>query len=185
MTLSRFSRLAQYAGLITIIAGTIVTVSLLSTEAWAASATNMPAAHAPGASDIKNSTAAVGASLQVKVSLSPVVADKAAPNDVVYIFARAAQGSRMPLAIVRKQVKDLPATVVLDDSQGMNPQMKLSSMPEVIVVARVSKSGMASPQDGDLEGVSAPVTRGAKSVAISIAKVLTGQNAPGSPSGYR
>ena len=91
------------------------------------------------------------------------------------LSSRAAQGPRMPLAIVRKQVKDLPATVVRDDTQGMSPQMTLSSVPEVVVVARVSKSGTATAQAGDLEGTSAPVKAGTKAVTISIANVVAGQ----------
>jgi cytochrome c-type biogenesis protein CcmH len=124
------------------------------------------------AADSAATPAAAG--LTVTVSLSPVLAKKAAPNDVVFIFARAAHGPRMPLAIVRRQVKDLPTTVVLDDSLGMLPEMKLSSVPEVVVVARVSKSGNASARAGDLEGMSAPVKTGAQAVAISIARVVTG-----------
>lgn len=123
-----------------------------------------PAAEAP---------AAAGASLRVAVSLSPALAGKAAPQDTVFVFARPAQGPRMPLAIVRLQVKDLPTTVVLDDSHGMSPQMSLASVPEVVVVARVSKSGMAAAAPGDFEGVSAPVKAG-QSVTISIAKVVSG-----------
>ena len=122
-----------------------------------------------------NQSTPAAASLKVTVSLSPAMAKKAAPNDVVFIFARAANGPRMPLAIVRKQVKDLPATLVLDDSLAMNPEMKLSSVPEVIVVARVSKSGMASAQAGDLEGTSGPVKTGTQAVAITIANVVTGR----------
>lgn len=121
-----------------------------------------------------DSTAALAsASLKVTISLSPAVAKLAAPNDVVFIFARAAQGPRMPLAIVRKQVKDLPTTVTLDDSVSMSPQMKLSTVPEVVVVARVSKSGTAGAQAGDLEGMSAPVKPGRQAIDISIAKVVT------------
>ena len=116
---------------------------------------------------------AAGASLKVSVSLSPAVAGKAAPQDTVFVFARPAQGPRMPLAIVRLQVKDLPTTVVLDDTHGMSPQMSLASVPEVVVVARVSKSGMAAAAPGDFEGVSAPVKAG-QSVTISIAKVVSG-----------
>lgn len=111
--------------------------------------------------------------IRVSVSLSPALARQAAPEDVVFVFARAAQGPRMPLAIVRKQVKDLPATVVLDDSHGMNPDMKLSGVPELVVVARVSRSGMASAKAGDLEGVSGPVKAG-QAISLSIANVLTG-----------
>jgi len=124
-----------------------------------------PAVEAPAAT--------AGASIKVAVSLSPALAKKAAPTDTVFVFARPAQGPRMPLAIVRLQVKDLPTTVVLDDSHGMSPQMSLSSVPEVVVVARVSKSGMAAAAPGDLEGVSAPVKVG-QAISISIAKVVAG-----------
>ena len=122
---------------------------------------------------LESAAAPAAAGLKVKISLSPAVAKLAAPNDVVFIFARAAQGPRMPLAIVRKQVKDLPVTVILDDSVSMSPQMKLSTVPEVVVVARVSKSGTAGAQTGDLEGMSAPVKPGMQTIDISIAKVVT------------
>lgn len=114
------------------------------------------------------------ASIKVSVSLSRAVAAKAAPNDVVFVFARAAQGPRMPLAIARLQVKDLPTTVVLDDSHSMSPEMKLSTAPEVVVVARVSKSGNAMPQPGDLEGVSGSMRPGNQTIALSIASVVGG-----------
>jgi cytochrome c-type biogenesis protein CcmH len=141
-----------------------------------------PGAAAPAAdtssSEYPSPTAAdqaapAAASLKVTVSLSPAVAKKAAPTDVVFIFARAANGPRMPLAVVRKQVKDLPATVVLDDSTAMSPETKLSSVPEVIVVARVSKSGDAMPHAGDLEGASGPVKTDGGSVAISITNAVS------------
>lgn len=94
------------------------------------------------------------ARIQGTVSLGGAVASQASPEDTVFVFARAASGPRMPLAIVRKQVKDIPFDFTLDDSLAMNPSMKLSSVPKVIVGARVSKSGNAIPQPGDLEGMS-------------------------------
>jgi len=78
---------------------------------------NMPPMHPLTTTDIKRPTAATVMSLKVTVSLSPAVAKKAAPEDVVFIFARAASGPRLPLAIGRTQDKDLRSTVVLDDSQ--------------------------------------------------------------------
>jgi cytochrome c-type biogenesis protein CcmH len=73
------------------------------------------------------------------------------------VFARAASGPPMPLAIQRLKAGALPLTVTLDDSMGMMPTMKLSMFPQVIVGARISKSGNALPQSGDLQKLSAPV----------------------------
>ena len=97
------------------------------------------------------------AALRVHVALAPELAAAAAAEDTVFIFARATQGSRMPLAIVRKQVKDLPVTVTLDDSLAMSPQMVLSKFAQVTVSARISKTGNAMPQSGDLQGSVSPV----------------------------
>lgn len=100
-------------------------------------------------------TPAPAAALQVSVALDTRL--DAQPDDTVFIFARAMQGPRMPLAIVRKQVKDLPVTVTLDDSMAMSPAMVLSKFDQVLVGARVSKSGNAMPQSGDLQGSVSPV----------------------------
>jgi cytochrome c-type biogenesis protein CcmH len=107
-----------------------------------------------------------------KVDLSPALKAKVAPTDTVFVFARAAEGPRMPLAIVRKQVKDLPVEFALDDSMAMAPNMTLSSFAEVVVGARVSRSGNAAPQSGDLEGLSKPVKVGATGVAVLIDSTL-------------
>jgi cytochrome c-type biogenesis protein CcmH len=101
--------------------------------------------------------AATGKAITVSVTLDPQLAADAAPEDTVFIFARALSGPRMPLAIERKQVSDLPITVTLDDSTAMMPAMKLSNFDEVAVGARVSKSGTAMPQSGDLQGLAEPV----------------------------
>lgn len=103
-----------------------------------------------------------------KVSLSPALVGKVAPTDTVFILARAAQGPRMPLAVFRKQVKDLPIQFTLDDSMAMQPQMKLSGFKQVIVVARVSKSGTAMAQAGDFEGLSAAIAPGTTGLNIVI-----------------
>jgi cytochrome c-type biogenesis protein CcmH len=100
---------------------------------------------------------ASGSGIEVTVSLDPALAKQAAPGDTVFIFARAVQGPRMPLAIVRKQVADLPVSVTLDDSLAMTPAMVLSNFDQVAVGARVSKSGNAMAQSGDLEGMISPV----------------------------
>lgn len=113
-----------------------------------------------------------GANIRGTVTIAPAIAAKASPNDTVFIFARAVDGPRMPLAIVRKQVKDLPATFSLDESMAMSPGMSLASFPRVVVGARVSKAANAAPQPGDLEGQSQPVEVGAANVAVVIDKVL-------------
>jgi len=105
----------------------------------------------------KPAKAASGASISVTVALSPTLTEKVSPDDAVFIYARAASGPPMPLAATRTTVARLPVTVTLDDSQAMMPQMKLSSFPQVVVGARVSKSGQAIPQPGDLEGLTDPV----------------------------
>ena len=110
-----------------------------------------------------------GAALSVHVALAPELAAAAAAEDTVFIYARATQGPRMPLAIVRKQVKDLPVTVTLDDSQAMMPAMKLSNFEQVVVGARISKSGNAMPQSGDLQGSMSPVaTQTTEKIQITI-----------------
>jgi cytochrome c-type biogenesis protein CcmH len=125
-----------------------------------------PAAVAPA----KSSTAAAGRSVAGTVTLAPSLAAKASPDDVVFVFARAAQGPKMPLAILKKQVRDLPITFTLDDSMAMAPNMSLANFPDVVVGARISKSGQAVPQSGDFEGLSAPVKVGTTGIAIVIEK---------------
>lgn len=102
------------------------------------------------------------------VTLSAALAQQAQPDDTVFVFARAAEGSRMPLAILRKQVRDLPLRFSLDDSMAMSPASALSSASHVIVGARISKSGNAMPQPGDLSGQSAAVAVGASGLQIEI-----------------
>jgi cytochrome c-type biogenesis protein CcmH len=107
-----------------------------------------------------------------EVKLSPELAAKAAATDTVFIFARAVQGPPMPLAVLRKQVRDLPAQFALDDSMAMAPGASLSGSPRVIVGARVSKSGNPIAQPGDLQGSSAPVANDASGVTIVIDSVV-------------
>lgn len=119
--------------------------------------------------------AAAAASVTGRVTLAAALAAQAAPDDTVFVFARAAgntPGPRAPLAILRKQVKDLPLSFTLDDSLAMNPALRLSSVQQVVVGARISKSGNAIAQPGDLQGLSQPVAVGARDVAIEIAEVV-------------
>ncbi len=107
-----------------------------------------------------------------EVRLDSALAARVAPQDTVFVVARAVEGPRMPLAVVRSQVKDLPLRFALNDSQAMAPQMKLSGFPKVIVTARISKSGNAMPQSGDLQGASGPVAPGARGVLVTVDSVV-------------
>lgn len=108
-----------------------------------------------------------GGAIEVTVRLDPALAQQASPGDTVFIFARAVEGPRMPLAIVRKQVADLPVSVRLDDSLAMTPAMVLSKFDQVAVGARISRSGNAMAQSGDLEGLTSPV-QVARGAAVEI-----------------
>ncbi|MEN8218605.1 MAG: c-type cytochrome biogenesis protein CcmI [Pseudomonadota bacterium] len=101
--------------------------------------------------------AAAAAKIEVHVSLDPALQDKVKPNDTLFIYARATKGQPMPLAIVRKSASELPSNVTLDDSMAMMPSMKLSNFQEVSVLARISTSGNAMLQSGDLLGQVSPV----------------------------
>jgi cytochrome c-type biogenesis protein CcmH len=110
--------------------------------------------------------------VQGKVLLSKKLAAQAAPDDVVFIFARAAEGPPMPLAVKRARVRDLPLEFALDDSMAMAPGMNLSAHARVVIGARISKSGTATPQPGDLQGLSAPVANDARGVSVTIDSVV-------------
>jgi cytochrome c-type biogenesis protein CcmH len=106
-----------------------------------------------------------------QVSLSPALVSKTLPTDTVFVFARAAQGPRMPLAIVRRTVADLPISFTLDDTMAMSPEMKLSKFPVVVVGARVSRTGNAMPSPGDLSGQLDSVRTGTEGLKIVIDSV--------------
>lgn len=106
------------------------------------------------------------------VRLSPEVAKQVSPDDAVFIYARAAEGSRIPLAILRHQVKDLPLSFKLDDNLAMSPAAKMSMFPKLIISARVSKSGQAMQAPGDITGQSAPVANNASGLVIEINQVV-------------
>jgi cytochrome c-type biogenesis protein CcmH len=117
-------------------------------------------------------TAAAGAKVAGVVSLSPDLAGKVAPTDTVYIFAKAAQGPPMPLAAFRAQVKDLPIKFDLDDSMAPTPMAHLSDFSQVIVGARISKSGDPMPQSGDLQGLTNVVQVGSSGLQVKINSVV-------------
>ncbi|MDX2504950.1 MAG: hypothetical protein QNL62_10815 [Gammaproteobacteria bacterium] len=95
--------------------------------------------------------------IKVSVSLDPALSEQLNPEHTLFIYARAAQGPRMPLAIVKHKAGDLPLETQLDASMAMMPDMSLNNFPQVILLARISASGNAMPQAGDLIGQTAPL----------------------------
>ena len=144
--------------------------SLGNLPAPAAGAKTLPSAKAAMAGPAQKGTSAAvpGATVSGEVSLSPALAKGINPDDLVFVLARSSQGSKMPLAILRKQVKDLPFKFALDDSMAVSPDMKLSNVAEIIVVARVSKTGNVMPTSGDLEGTSKPAAFGTQGIKLVI-----------------
>ncbi|THI92300.1 MAG: hypothetical protein CAF41_000355 [Nitrospira sp. CG24A] len=112
----------------------------------------------------------IGQSLAISgtVSIAPSLAGKGSATDTLFVFARETNGPPMPVAIMRATKKDLPFTFRLDDSNSMMPSRTLSSVAMVVIVARLSKSGQAMPQSGDLEGMSQPVKPGTDGVTVVI-----------------
>jgi cytochrome c-type biogenesis protein CcmH len=136
-------------------------------------ATNM--ANAPASAGVLTAKPASDGTERItgRVSIDPALAAQVSPQDIVFIYANAAEGPRMPLAIIRTTVDKLPYDFVLDDSLAMNPQMKLSQVTSVMVRARISKTGNAMPQPGDFGASVGPVTPGsADELKLNISKAF-------------
>ncbi len=128
-----------------------------------------PAAAAPAPAKV-----AGGKSVTGSVSLAPELVSKLAPTDTLFVFARAKEGPRMPLAVWRipaPKAGEFPKAFELTDGMAMAPGLNLSAFSDVVIEARISKSGNAQLQPGDLSGTSEPVKPGAGNVRISISKV--------------
>ena len=106
------------------------------------------------------------------VRVSPKLRDKFGPEDFVFIYARAAQGPAMPLAVLRRRARELPVQFALDDTMAMAPGMSISAHPRVVISARISRSGNAKPEAGDLQGASKPVANDAKGIDVVIDAVV-------------
>jgi cytochrome c-type biogenesis protein CcmH len=113
-----------------------------------------------------------GGAVTGSVTVAPQVASKVDGGATLFVFARAENGPRMPLAIVRATARELPLHFKLDDSQAMTPAMKLSGAQAVRIEARISRSGNATPQSGDLVGTSAVVKPGTRDVSVVLDKVV-------------
>jgi len=106
------------------------------------------------------------------VRLAPGLSKQVKPDDIVFVFARAAEGPPMPLAVLRARAGDLPLQFALNDSMAMAQGLTVSAYPRVVVTARISKTGSAKPSAGDLQGASAPVANDAAGVAVTIDSVV-------------
>lgn len=118
------------------------------------------ATRAPSAIEIKG-----------EVSLAPALAHRIKPSDTLFIFARAASGPRMPVAIITAKANAWPYQFTLSDSTNVMPGRKLSEMESVVVVARISASGQAGLQSGDLEGATPALRPGGPPVKIDINRI--------------
>ena len=115
---------------------------------------------------------AAASSISGRVTLVNELKGLVAPTDTVFVYATPVSGSRMPVAIVRTTADKLPLDFVLDDSTAMNPNVKLSSMSEVTVRVRISKSGQATAQAGDLGVSLSPVKPGSKGLNLMVRDTL-------------
>ena len=107
-----------------------------------------------------------------KVAIAPALRKQVKPQDTVFVFARAAEGPPMPLAVLRARAADLPLEFALTDAMAMASGMTISAFPKVVVTARVSKSGNPKPAAGDLQGASPPIANDARGVTVLIDQVV-------------
>ena len=138
-------------------------------EAMARSIENAAVSAAPA--DSGAAPAAAARALSGRVSVAPALAARVAPTDTVFVFARAAEGPRMPLAIRRFPASALPLDFTLDDATAMSPELKLSRVDRVVVGARISKSGDALPRSGDLLTQTEPLAPGRAGLELVIDRV--------------
>ena len=112
-----------------------------------------------------------GPGISGKVTLSPQLAAQAKPDDVLFVFARAEEGQRMPLAVVRSSVAALPLSFHFDDSMALPGGRKLSEFKTVSIEARIAKAGKAQTSSGDLFGSINGVKPGKQVIRLSIDRV--------------
>ncbi len=121
----------------------------------------------PPPAEEKAATATAGATIKGSIDIAPALKSRVAATDVLFLFARAGQGGP-PVAAIRASTGKFPLEFELNDSMAMNPGNTLSQQKQVMLVARVSKSGNPMAQAGDLEGKVADVKVGATGVRIVI-----------------
>ena len=136
----------------------------------AAMVTRTTAASGASAPD---AAASAGSAITVRVDIDQALLSGTKPDDTVFVFARAPQGPRCPLAVSRIKVADLPAEVVLDDSLAMIADQNISSVDRVLVTARISKNGNPVAEPGDLTSVAEEtVTNGFPQLSLVINRLV-------------
>lgn len=110
--------------------------------------------------------------LRGQITIAPELQGQLASGDTLFVFARPVQGPRMPLAVLKVAATAGPVPFVLDDSQAMAPELRLSMHQQVVVEARISRTGQAMPQSGDLQGSSGPVASNSAQLQIRIENVV-------------
>ncbi|HMX10549.1 MAG TPA: c-type cytochrome biogenesis protein CcmI, partial [Burkholderiaceae bacterium] len=125
-----------------------------------------------GASSASPAAAPASASIQGRVELAPGLAKGLGPDAVLMIIARPADGTPMPLAVLKQPVAGFPASFTLDDRQSLVAERRLSGVAQLLLEARVSRSGQAKAEPGDFVGDPVPATLGARGVALRIDRVV-------------
>jgi cytochrome c-type biogenesis protein CcmH len=116
--------------------------------------------------------ATTSSTVEGTVTLAAAIAAKAGPDDTVFVIARAVKGPPMPLAVKRFKVRDLPIRFSVSDADAMMPELTISKIADIVMVARVSRSGEPKAASGDLEGISPPLKAPRRDVALEISRVL-------------
>jgi cytochrome c-type biogenesis protein CcmH len=119
----------------------------------------IPTTNEPNLTDAY-ATPTTAVQLEIHVKIDSQLQNRINPEDTLFIYAQATTGAPMPLAIVKKTAGELPITTTLNDNHAVMPTLKLSSVKEVTVLARISKSGLATAQPGDLQGKMTPIILG-------------------------
>lgn len=129
-------------------------------------------ARALGAPPMAASAAGGLAFVSGRVTVATALQGRISPDDTVFVFARPTEGSRMPVALLRRQARDLPLDFALDDTLAMVPQSRLSQHGRVMLGVRVSRRGDAIAAPGDLQGQLGPVALGTTGLRLEITDVV-------------
>jgi cytochrome c-type biogenesis protein CcmH len=132
----------------------------------------MPQVATAAAGTVAKTAAASTGQVSGEVRVTDVLAKRVRPTDTLFVFARATEGPRMPLAIIKRPAGDLPFTFTLDDSSAMAPQFRISGFKQVVIGARISATAEATPRSGDLTGQIGPVDVGSGKLVLTIDGVV-------------